>query len=82
VPGVIKVGPFNMPVGRIELMWFNLTVSQIGKVYAGNLYYWDPKTKAEYTTSKGFEVLACQDTCVNGGSGPYCCKNGANSEFS
>lgn len=59
VPGVIKVGPFIMQVGRITLNIGNGTFQQIGKVYAGALYYYVPGTLAEVTSIGTFDVLVC-----------------------
>lgn len=81
VPGVVKTAYGNWLVGRVETPWYNVTVSQIGKVQLTLMYYWDPTRKAETLTTGTIEVLACQATCSNGGSGPYCCKNGARSKY-
>lgn len=81
VPGVVKTVYGNWLVGRIEIPWYNVTVSQIGKVPLTIMYYWDPTKKQELTTTGTIEVLACQSTCANGGSGPYCCRNGARSKL-
>jgi hypothetical protein len=70
VPGVVKTVYGNWYVGRVELPFYNVTVSQIGKVQLTIMYYWDPIKKAEVATTGTIEVLACQPTCANGGSGP------------
>lgn len=59
VPGVINVGPFNIQVARITLNIGNGTFTQIGKVYAGAIYYFVPGTFAEVATYVNIDVLTC-----------------------
>lgn len=80
VPGVIKVGPWNMPVGLLDLSIGNGTYQTISKVHAGNLYYYKAGDGSESTTSKEIYTLACSP-CTNLGSGPFCCKNNSTSKI-
>lgn len=60
IPGAINVvSPLgSMQIGRIDLKFANGTFKQIGKVYAGTLYY--SQDGATFTTAtSGFEILAC-----------------------
>jgi hypothetical protein len=72
VPGLVRLGgAWNFPVGKITFDAPNITYSDLGKVYANVLYYYDVNKATEVTTATAtvFDVLACQ-TCQNGGSGP------------
>lgn len=77
VANAIKIG--TSYIGRIDVNLANGTYQQIGKVKDGKIYYSNiiPGAEAQWTGT--FEVLACSP-CPLGGSGPYCCTNGANSE--
>jgi hypothetical protein len=80
VPGLVRLGgAWNFPVGKTSFDAPNITHSDFGKVWGNVLNYYNVDRATETTTPGPFEVLACQ-TCQNGGSGPYCCKNGVNSK--
>lgn len=81
VPGLVKLGgAWNFPVGKVAAFNApNISHTDLGKVYANVLYYYNVDKETETTTPGPFEVLACQ-TCQNGGSGAYCCRNGVNSK--
>ena len=49
-----------MPIGRKHLLFGNGTYQQIGKVWAGLLYYYRPGDIAEVVTAGNFEVLSCK----------------------
>lgn len=72
VPGVIKVGSLQWPIAKIEIPAYNGTITQIGKFQTNtnSVFYWDPIRNAEITYTGTFDVLVCQATCANGGSGP------------
>ena len=59
VPGVLSYGSWNMPIGRMKLLYGNGTYQQIGKVWAGLLYYYPPGDLVETVTAGAFEVLTC-----------------------
>lgn len=86
VEGALQVS--YLYVGRINVTTSNGTYQQIGKIYAGNIYYRHPDNPNELTTNGAFEILACtpcsyqkaadEPCCTNGGRGKFCCTNGAN----
>lgn len=60
VPGIIGVTSlYTMWIGRINITFTNGTFQQIGKVYAGTLFYRDPRAIKELTTNSTYEILAC-----------------------
>jgi hypothetical protein len=63
-----------------------MTFQQIGKIWAGNIYYNKPDLGYEIISNGEFEILACTTCpisnpggpcCANQGTGKYCCTNGA-----
>lgn len=76
VPGAVLVN--GMFVGRKHIASKNGTYQQVGKIYGGKFYYKIPGKNGEFTSSTAdIDVLACV-VCKNGGSGAFCCLNGAN----
>lgn len=68
VAGAVKVRIYN--IGR-KWMWSeNGTYQQVGRVYAGRLYYKIPGQNTEVWTDGDIDILACVP-CTNGGSGEF-----------
>lgn len=81
--GILVSGVY---IGRINITFQNITFQQIGKIWAGHIYYNKPDLGYEITSNGEFEILACTTCpisnpggpcCENGGTGKYCCTNGA-----
>lgn len=61
VPGVIKIGPGQLAVGRVDLTSPNGTwYQQSGKVWGANgVYFWEPYNTIESNYVGPVDVLAC-----------------------
>ena len=79
-PGVIKVGPWNQILGLVDFTFGNGTFQTIGKVEAGGVNHHIPGSGVETWKTGDVFVLTC-GACTNGGSGMFCCSNGATSRL-
>lgn len=57
-------------VGRINITFANMTFQQIGKIWAGNIYYNAPDLGYEITSNGAFEILACTTCPISNPGGP------------
>jgi hypothetical protein len=77
VPGVVQVG--SLYIARKYMLAKNGTYHQVGKIDLGVFRYKIPGKITEATFTGEVEVLAC-GACTGGGTGPFCCTNGANNK--
>lgn len=81
IEGALKVG--YLYVGRINVTTSTGIFQQIGKIYAGFIYYRHPESGQEIIYGGPYEILACntcpyqkaadEPCCTNGGRGKFCC---------
>jgi hypothetical protein len=61
IPGVIKLGPLNLAVARVDVQTSNGTWYQtIGKVYSSRVYYYRVGDPLEINESRSIDVLVCR----------------------